>query len=96
MSSGVTFQLNNGVRIPAVGFGTFASEGSKGETYNAVICALRTGYRHLDCAWFYQNEEEVGEALRDFLVEDQSVKRQDIFICTKVCSSRNTVASSLW
>ena len=88
MSSGATFQLNNGVRIPAVGFGTFASEGSKGETYSAVMCALRTGYRHLDCAWFYQNEEEVGEALRDFLAENSSVKRQDIFISTKACLAR--------
>ncbi|KAK5125849.1 Glycerol 2-dehydrogenase (NADP(+)) [Meristemomyces frigidus] len=84
MSSGKTYTLNNGVTIPAVGFGTFASEGSKGETYDAVMCALKTGYRHLDCAWFYQNEDEVGDALRDFLKENSSVKREDIFICTKV------------
>lgn len=45
---------------------------------------MKTGYRHLDCAWFYQNEGEVGEAVRDFLKENTSVKRSDIFICTKV------------
>jgi len=84
MSSGTTFTLENGVKMPGVGFGTFANEGSKGETYKAVMCALKTGYRHLDCAWFYQNEEEVGEALRDFCKENSSVKRSDIFICTKV------------
>ncbi|RDW65934.1 putative glycerol dehydrogenase (GldB) [Aspergillus mulundensis] len=84
MSSGKTFKLNNGVTIPAVGFGTFASEGSSGETYRAVKKALETGYRHLDCAWFYQNEDEVGDGLRDFLKENPSVKREDIFICTKV------------
>ncbi|KAI9832874.1 MAG: Glycerol 2-dehydrogenase (NADP(+)) [Sarea resinae] len=84
MSSGKTFKLNNGVSIPAVGFGTFANEGAKGETYKAVTCALKTGYRHLDCAWFYQNEEEVGDAVRDFLKETPSVKRSDLFICTKV------------
>lgn len=67
-----------------MGFGTFASEGSVGETYRAVLHALKTGYRHLDCAWFYQNEEEVGDAVRDFLKENSSVKRSDIFICTKV------------
>ncbi|EME41434.1 hypothetical protein DOTSEDRAFT_46430 [Dothistroma septosporum NZE10] len=83
MSNGKTFLLNNGVTIPAVGFGTFANEGAKGETYKAVERALKTGYRHLDCAWFYQNEEEVGEAVRDFLLKS-GLKRSDIFICTKV------------
>jgi diketogulonate reductase-like aldo/keto reductase len=79
-----TYKLNNGVSMPAVGFGTFANEGSKGETYKAVTHALETGYRHLDCAWFYQNEEEVGDAVRDFLAKNTSVTRQDLFICTKV------------
>lgn len=79
-----TYRLNNGVEIPAIGFGTFASEGSKGETYAAVTHALKTGYRHLDCAWFYQNEDEVGDAVHDFLKANASVKRSDIFICTKV------------
>jgi diketogulonate reductase-like aldo/keto reductase len=79
-----TFTLNNGVKIPALGFGTFASEGAKGETYRAVKCALEVGYRHLDCAWFYHNEDEVGEAVRDFLKENPSVKREELFITTKV------------
>ncbi|KAK3323195.1 NADP-dependent oxidoreductase domain-containing protein [Cercophora scortea] len=79
-----TYTLNNGVKVPAVGFGTFANEGAKGETYNAVAKALEVGYRHLDCAWFYGNEDEVGDALRDFLAKTPSVKREDIFICTKV------------
>lgn len=79
-----TYKLSNGITIPAVGFGTFANEGAKGETYAAVTHALQTGYRHLDCAWFYQNEEEVGDAVRDFLAQEPSVTRADIFICTKV------------
>lgn len=79
-----TYTLNNGVRIPAVGFGTFANEGAKGETYKAVLKALEVGYRHLDCAWFYQNEDEVGDALHDFLSKNPSVKREDVFVCTKV------------
>ncbi|KAF2755777.1 Aldo/keto reductase [Pseudovirgaria hyperparasitica] len=78
------YTLNNGVELPAVGFGTFANEGAKGETYTAVTEALKTGYRHLDCAWFYQNEHEVGDAVRDFLQTNSDVKRSDIFICTKV------------
>ncbi|KAF4998428.1 glycerol dehydrogenase [Fusarium heterosporum] len=84
VSNTTTFTLNNGVKIPGVGFGTFANEGAKGETYKAVQCALKTGYRHLDCAWFYLNEGEVGQAVRDFLEENKDVKREDIFICTKV------------
>jgi diketogulonate reductase-like aldo/keto reductase len=79
-----TYTLNNGVRIPAVGFGTFANEGAKGETYKAVTKALEVGYRHLDCAWFYQNEDEVGDALHDFLAKNPDIKREDIFIGTKV------------
>ncbi|KAI2608966.1 Aldo/keto reductase [Hypoxylon fragiforme] len=79
-----TFTLNNGVKIPALGFGTFANEGEKGQAYKAVLCALEVGYRHLDCAWYYHNENEVGEAIRDFLKKTPSVKREDLFICTKV------------
>lgn len=84
MSRAVTFKLSNGVAIPGLGFGTFASEGAEGESYRAVLHALKTGYRHLDCAWFYQNEEEVGDAIADFLKETPSVKREDLFVCTKV------------
>lgn len=84
ISNSTTFTLNNGVKIPGLGFGTFANEGAKGETYKAVMCALEVGYRHLDCAWFYLNESEVGEAVRDFLKENPSVKREDLFITTKV------------
>ena len=84
MASQKTYTLNNGVRIPAVGFGTFANEGAKGETYRAVSKALEVGYRHLDCAWFYLNENEVGDALHDFLQKHPDVKRKDIFLCTKV------------
>lgn len=84
MSNGKTFTLSNGVTIPGVGFGTFSSEGNKGESYKATLHALRTGYRHLDCAWFYLNEDEVGQAIKDFLKENTSVKREDLFVCTKV------------
>ena len=84
MASNKIYTLANGLKIPALGFGTFASEGKKGETYDAVTKALEVGYRHLDCAWFYNNEAEIGEALRDFLSSHPDVKREDIFICTKV------------
>ncbi|KAL3420955.1 GCY protein [Phlyctema vagabunda] len=82
--TGPLIKLNNGVQMPAFGFGTFASEGSVGETHRAVVAALNAGYRHLDCAWFYQNEGEVGSGVREFLSQNPSVKREDIFIVTKV------------
>lgn len=46
MSLGRAFTLPTGAKIPAVGFGTFASEGSKGESYKAVMAALEAGYRY--------------------------------------------------
>lgn len=51
MSLGRNFTLPTGAKIPAVGFGTFASEGSKGESYRAVIEALRAGYRYAHFLW---------------------------------------------
>lgn len=79
-----TFTLNNGVKMPGLGFGTFANEGAKGESYKAVRKALEVGYRHLDCAAFYQNEQEVGDAIRDHIKENPSLKREDLFISTKI------------
>lgn len=96
MSSGKTLTLSNGVKMPAVGFGTFASEGSVGETYAAVTAALNTGYRHLDCAWFYLNEHEVGDGIRDFLKANPSVKRSDIFVTTKVWNHLHRREDVLW
>lgn len=84
VSNKTVFTLNNGVKIPGLGFGTFASEGAVGESYKAVKLALEVGYRHLDCAWFYKNESEIGDAIRDFLKENPSVKREDLFVTTKV------------
>lgn len=82
--TGPLLTLNNGIKMPALGFGTFANEGSKGETHKAVVHALNAGYRHLDCAWFYQNEDEVGSGIREFLSQNPSAKRENIFITTKV------------
>ncbi|MEU0493857.1 aldo/keto reductase [Mycobacterium sp. NPDC006124] len=69
--------LNNGVRIPAVGFGVFQSEPE--ETAVAVETALKAGYRHIDTAAGYGNEREVGEGIRR-----SEVDRNDVVIETKV------------
>src|ERR1700680_3666593 len=67
----------HGVRIPTIGMGTMTLKGDI--CVNAVSAALRMGYRHLDSAWFYGNEKENGEGLRA-----SGVKRDQVFICTKV------------
>src|SRR5271155_4119475 len=79
-----SFTLKTGAKIPAVGFGTYSEENLKGKTYESTLHALKAGYRHLDCAWYYQNESEVGQALREFFKAEPSVKRADLFITTKV------------
>jgi 2,5-diketo-D-gluconate reductase A len=72
-----SFTLNNGVEIPAVGFGVFQTPPD--ETVAAVETALATGYRHIDTAAAYLNERGVGEAIRR-----SGLDRSEIFIETKV------------
>ncbi|HEY5379104.1 MAG TPA: aldo/keto reductase [Pseudolabrys sp.] len=67
----------HGCRIPQIGLGTMTLKGDV--CVQAVKNALQVGYRHIDTAWFYGNEKEVGEGLRQ-----SGVKREDIFLCTKV------------
>lgn len=69
--------LNNGVTMPALGFGVFQSPPE--ETTAAVETALATGYRHIDTAAAYNNEREVGEGIRR-----SGVDRAEVFIETKV------------
>lgn len=73
-----TFTLNNGLKMPKVGFGTWQTKPGQ-ETYDAVSNALKAGYRFIDTAKAYRNEKSVGEALRD-----SDVAREDIFVQTKL------------
>lgn len=75
-----TYTLNNGSTVPSIGFGTFKASGE--EVYNAVIEALRLGYRHIDTASFYHNEDMVGKAIKD-----SGVPREEIFLTSKVWRS---------
>lgn len=67
--------------IPAIGLGTWKSR--KGDVYGAVREALHGGYRHIDCAPAYENEEEVGAALRE-MIGSGSVARDSIWVTSKL------------
>jgi len=77
-----TITLVEGVEMPRVGFGTWKLQGD--EAYSSVLSALRVGYRHIDTAQAYHNEDEVGKAIRVFLAEREDVTRKDIFVTTKI------------
>lgn len=70
--------LNDGNKIPVVGFGVFLIP-ADGPTYDAVLTALKAGYRHIDTAAAYFNEADVGRAVRD-----SGVPREEIFITSKL------------
>ena len=71
-------RLNDGHDIPAVGFGVFMIP-NDGPTYDAVLQALKIGYRHIDAAAAYFNESDVGKAIRD-----SGIPRSEIFITSKL------------
>ena len=73
-----TLTMNNGVQIPQLGLGVFQTPDGKA-TSQAVTWALQAGYRHIDTAMIYGNEESVGQGLRD-----SGLKRRDVFLTTKL------------
>ncbi len=72
-----TLTLNNGVQLPALGFGVFQTPAE--ETVTSVTSALQSGYRHIDTAAAYGNERQVGEA-----ITRSGVDRAEVFVETKV------------
>jgi 2,5-diketo-D-gluconate reductase A len=68
--------LSDGVSIPLIGFGTWQLDGD--DAYKGVRAALEIGYRHIDTATAYRNEDKVGAAIRD-----SGVGRENVFITTK-------------
>ena len=77
------YNLNNGVFIPVLGFGTWKAE--NGEiAYQAVLEALKAGYRHIDTAAIYRNEESVGRA-----IQDSGIPREEIFVTSKLWNTNH-------
>lgn len=74
-------KLNNDVKMPIMGLGTWKSEPN--EVYSAIRWALKLGYVHFDCAPIYGNEDVVGQAFFDAMNED-GLERKDIFVTSKL------------
>lgn len=73
-----TYTLNNGVKIPVIGFGTWQTPSGE-VAKESVLAALNAGYRHIDTAAAYGNEESVGQAIKA-----SGVNRHDLFVTTKL------------
>jgi diketogulonate reductase-like aldo/keto reductase len=77
-----SFTLNTSAKTPAVGFGTW--QAAPQEVEPAVEEALKSGYRHIDCAAIYRNENEVGQGIKN-----SGVKREEIFITGKLWNTKH-------
>jgi len=84
-----TYTLNTGAAIPKIGFGTWQIPNGD-DAYDATLFALKSGYRHIDTARVYGNEESVGQAIRD-----SGIKREDIFLTTKLPAEVKTYEGAL-
>ncbi|RFU60693.1 aldo/keto reductase [Bacillus sp. V59.32b] len=84
-----TITLNNGVKMPQLGFGVFKVE-SGSQTVDSVKKALEVGYRAIDTAAVYKNEEGVGQAIRE-----SGIPRAELFITSKVWNSDQGYESTL-
>jgi alcohol dehydrogenase (NADP+) len=75
--------LYTGAKIPAIGLGTFGSDGYSGEEIaEAVKGAISVGYRHIDCASVYGNEHFIGNSLKQ--VMEAGIKREELWITSKI------------
>lgn len=80
------FELNDGTCMPVIGLGTWEARGD--DVGNAVFCALKAGYRHIDTAAIYGNEAEVGAAINR-AISELGIARSDIYVTTKLWNSNH-------
>lgn len=83
-----SIKLHNNISMPIIGLGTFRSK--ENDAYKAVKVALEQGYRHIDTAMIYGNEEEVGRAIKD-----SGVPREELFVTTKLWNTDQGYESTL-
>nr|WP_282132607.1 aldo/keto reductase [Cellulophaga baltica] len=76
-----TLKFRNNDEMPILGLGTFRSEPN--EVYNAVLSAIKIGYRHIDCAAAYGNEKEVGNAITE-AIKQGLITREDLWVTSKL------------
>ncbi|XP_069822770.1 aldo-keto reductase family 1 member C1-like [Dendropsophus ebraccatus] len=82
--------LNDGHKMPVIGFGTYAPDRyTKEQAEESVKVAIEVGYRHIDCAFLYQNEVQVGKGINS-KIADGTVKRGDVFYTGKLWSNNHT------
>ena len=76
-----TLLFKNNDEMPAIGLGTWKSK--KNKVYNALKTAIEAGYRHIDCASIYGNEEEIGMAIA-YCIKSGLISRKDLWITSKL------------
>ncbi|XP_048457809.1 aldo-keto reductase family 1 member A1-B isoform X2 [Rhincodon typus] len=79
--------LHTGQKMPLIGLGTWKS--SPGEVKEAVWNAVKTGYRHIDCAAVYNNEAEIGEFFKEHVGADKMVRREELFVTSKLWNTKH-------
>lgn len=81
--------FKNNDQMPVLGLGTWKAQ--PGEVYDAVRRAIKTGYRHIDCAPAYGNEKEIGQALDD-AIRDGDVNRRELWITSKLPNTHHRIS----
>jgi len=79
-----TYELNNGVKIPIIGFGTWQTPDGD-VAYQSTLDALEAGYRHIDTAAIYGNEVSIGKAIKD-----SGVPRETLFVTSKLWNDKHS------
>lgn len=87
-----TVKLNNDVKIPVIGLGTWRAK--PGEVYKAIRWAIKVGYQQIDCAPVYGNEVEIGQAIHD-AINEGDIKREQLFVTSKLWNDAHAPAEVL-